>query len=337
MRRAWTGRMGGAKGMIDRCGREIDYLRISITDRCNLRCVYCMPEGGVRALAHEDVLTYEEIVRVVRLMAGMGIRHIRITGGEPMARLGCLDLAEKIHAVPGIHSLSMTTNALLLRGRVNRAQEAGIDALNISLDTVDPNVYARMTRGGDVRTVLEVIDQAVQRGMGVKVNAVPVRGMNDGGLVRLAELAREKPVCVRFIELMPVGCGADLSPVPTQEVEAKMERAFGALSPDDSVHGYGPARYVRPAGFAGSIGFISPMSHEFCGACNRVRLTADGYLKLCLNHTAGLDLRAMLRGGADDARLAGEIRAAIENKPARHGFMEEIGDREVRRMNEIGG
>lgn len=323
--------------MIDACGRKIDYVRISITDRCNLRCMYCMPEKGVSAMRHDDILTYEEIVRLVRLLARLGVRHVRVTGGEPMARLGCLGLVERIHAVPGIETISMTTNGLLLYGMVPRAKAAGIDALNVSMDTLDPQTYKKMTRGGDVSKVLSVIDDALEAGMRVKINAVPVRGMNDGDLVPLAGMARERDLCVRFIELMPVGCGAELTPVSSDEVRRRIEDAFGPAEEDARKHGFGPAKYIRPKGFAGSIGFISPMSHEFCADCNRVRLTADGFLKLCLNHTAGLDLRAMLRGGADDDTLYAALVRAIDKKPKRHGFEEEIGDREVRRMNEIGG
>ena len=323
--------------MLDDCGRRIDYLRISITDRCNLRCVYCMPEGGVSTLRHSDILTYEEILRLTGLLTRLGVRHLRVTGGEPMARRGCLDLVQRLHGLLGVETIAMTTNALLLRGRVAEARAAGLDALNISLDTLDPATYAAMTRGGRVEDVLSVIDDAVSLGMRVKVNAVPVRGMNDHQLAALATLARDREIHVRFIELMPVGCGAGLSPVPSDEVLKRMEAAFGPLAPDTARHGFGPARYVRPEGFAGSIGVISPMSHEFCDTCNRVRLTADGYLKLCLNHQAGLDVRALLREGADDAALLEALRAAIARKPSRHGFLEEIGDREERRMNEIGG
>ena len=323
--------------MLDDCGRRIDYLRISITDRCNLRCVYCMPEGGVSTLRHSDILTYEEILRLTGLLTRLGVRHLRVTGGEPMARRGCLDLVQRLHGLRGVETIAMTTNALLLRGRVAEARAAGLDALNISLDTLDPATYAAMTRGGRVEDVLSVIDDAVSLGMRVKVNAVPVRGMNDHQLAALATLARDREIHVRFIELMPVGCGAGLSPVPSDEVLKRMEAAFGPLAPDTARHGFGPARYVRPEGFAGSIGVISPMSHEFCDTCNRVRLTADGYLKLCLNHQAGLDVRALLREGADDEALLEALRAAIARKPSRHGFLEEIGDREERRMNEIGG
>ena len=323
--------------MLDACGRTIDYVRISITDRCNLRCVYCMPESGVSCLKHEDILTFEEIERVVRAMQRLGVRYVRVTGGEPMARLGCLELVERIHRIPGIEEIAMTTNGILLDGQVARARDAGLDALNISLDTLDPETYRRITRGGEVDKVLRVIDDALAAGLRVKINAVPVREWNEAGLTELAAMARDRDISVRFIELMPVGCGAGLSPIPSDELEARMAAAFGVLERDESHHGYGPARYVRPVGFRGSIGFISPMSHEFCDRCNRVRLTADGFLKLCLNHRAGVDLRALLREGVTDAGLERTLRDAIVHKPRRHGFTEEIEDREIRRMNEIGG
>lgn len=323
--------------MRDLCGREIDYVRVSITDRCNLRCVYCMPEKGVASMRHGDVLTYEEIVRTVRSLATLGIRHVRVTGGEPMARRGCLDLVERIHAIPGIETVSMTTNGLLLAGRVAWAREAGLDALNISLDTLNPDTYRRITRGGDVAQVLQTMDEALSLGMQVKVNAVPVRGLNEDGLTALAALARKHPIQVRFIELMPLGCGAALEPIPSDEIVAMMSSAFGPMQSDAQCHGFGPAQYFRPEGFAGSIGVISPMSHAFCGQCNRVRLTADGFLKLCLNHTAGLDVRALLRSGTDDHALLEALREAIWHKPLRHGFTEAIDDRESRRMNQIGG
>ena len=323
--------------MLDACGRTIDYVRISITDRCNLRCVYCMPQEGVACLRHEDILTFEEIERVVRALQRLGVRFVRVTGGEPMARLGCLNLVERIHHIPGIEEIAMTTNGLLLDGQVARAKEAGLDALNISLDTLDPDTYRRMTRGGELEKVLRVMDDALAAGLRVKINAVPVREWNENGLTALAALARDRAICVRFIELMPVGCGAGLSPIPSDELEAQMAAAFGPLSRDESHHGYGPARYVRPEGFQGSIGFISPMSHEFCDRCNRVRLTADGFLKLCLNHRAGLDLRKLLREGVDGEELESALRDAIAHKPRRHGFTEDIEDREIRRMNEIGG
>ena len=323
--------------MLDACGRNINYVRISITDRCNLRCIYCMPETGVTSFAHSEILSYEEIIRLVRLLSQLGVHHIRITGGEPMARRGCLDFVSSIHQIEGIESISMTTNALLLHGCVDKAYQAGLRALNISMDTLDPEIYRQMTRGGDVKKVLSVIDDALALGMQVKINAVPVRGMNEEGLCELAALAKDRDLCVRFIELMPVGCGANLTPIPSDEVREMMIAAFGECGEDKQKHGFGPAKYIHPQGFKGSIGFISPISHEFCAECNRVRVTADGYLKLCLNHTAGADLRAMLRSGASDDALLDVLRSAILRKPTRHGFEENISDREVRRMNEIGG
>lgn len=323
--------------MRDQYGRTIDYLRISITDKCNLRCVYCMPERGVEAMAHEELLTYEEIERVVRLLAARGVRFLRLTGGEPMARRGCLELVRLLAAVPGIEDVGMTTNGILLAGRMDEARQAGLRSVNISLDTLDPEAYARITRGGDVAKVLQAVDEAVACGLRVKLNAVPVRELNENGLMELAAMARERPIDVRFIELMPVGCGAGLSPIPSDEIEARLTEAFGPLTADEARHGWGPARYVRPTGFSGSIGLISAMSHEFCDACNRVRLTAEGFLKLCLNHAAGLDVRALLRSGAPDAELDAALAAAIERKPQRHGFHEDISDREARRMNQIGG
>lgn len=323
--------------MLDRFGRGIEYLRVSVTDRCNLRCVYCMPEGGVESLAHADILTFEEIGRVVKAAARLGIRAVRLTGGEPMARRGCLELVEEISQIEGIERVAMTTNGLLLKGRMAEAKTSGLSAINVSLDTLSPDTYRRLTRGGDVSGVLAAIDEALACGLQVKVNAVPVRGFNDRELTDLAALARTKPVDVRFIELMPLGCGAALEAVPTDAVRRMMEAAFGPLTPDTGVHGFGPASYVRPEGFVGSLGFIGAVSHEFCDRCNRVRLTADGQLKLCLNHQCGVDLRALLRSGADDDAILCALRDAIAKKPQRHGFGEDIDDREKRRMNEIGG
>ncbi len=323
--------------MIDNCGRSIDYLRISVTDRCNLRCVYCMPENGVFGMRHEEILNFEEITRLVRILASLGIKHLRITGGEPMVRRNCLDLVSRLHAVEGIESISMTSNGLLLCGRAGELKNAGISALNLSIDTLDPGRYSLLTRGGDLKKVLKTLHQALDAGLNVKVNTVLIRGLNDNDLVDLAGLAQKDPVSVRFIELMPIGQAKHLQTIPPDELLRLLSEKFGRGRVDDSLHGYGPARYIRYPGFAGSIGLISAVSHEFCSSCNRVRLTADGQLKLCLNHTKGLDLRAMLRSGASDNDILQAIQDAIEHKPERHGFLDTIDDREKRRMNTIGG
>ena len=323
--------------MIDGLGRTIEYLRISVTDRCDLRCVYCMPECGVPALSHDDILRYEEIERIVTAMARLGVKHLRVTGGEPMTRRGCLDLIAGLRAIPGIESVAMTSNGTLLRGRIDEAKAAGLSSLNISLDTLQPDIYKKITRGGKLDEVLETLEEALRSELPLKLNVVPLRGWNESELVSLARLAQDRPLCVRFIELMPLGCARELEPVPQDELLAMLEEAFGPLHPDGTPRGHGPARYWKPAGFVGSLGMISALSHEFCGDCNRVRLTADGQLKLCLNHVAELDLRGLLRCGADDRELEKAICAAIAGKPARHGFLNEIGDREERSMNEIGG
>ncbi|MCR5662355.1 MAG: GTP 3',8-cyclase MoaA [bacterium] len=323
--------------MIDGHGRTIDYLRLSITDRCNLRCLYCMPSEGVAEALHEDILRFEEILRLVQVLANLGIRHVRVTGGEPTVRRGYIDLISALHELDGIASVSMTSNGILLADMIPELKAAGLDALNLSIDTVNPAAYARITRGGDVNKVLRTLHGSLEAGIPVKLNAVPLRGFNEDSLIELAAFAKEKPISVRFIELMPIGCGQEFCPIPEDEVKQLLEKAYGKLYPESSVYGRGPASYCRPEGFSGTLGFISAVSHEFCGLCNRIRLTADGQLKLCLNHSAKLDLREMLRTGATDAELTAAIQAAAPHKPARHEFNQYISDREGRRMNEIGG
>ena len=323
--------------MTDNTGRSIDYLRISLTDRCDLRCIYCIPESGVCAMEHAQILSFEEILRIVGIMTGLGLKHIRLTGGEPMVRRGCLELAERLHALEGVESISMTSNGILLKDRVHRARLSGISSLNISLDALNPSVYSRLTRGGDVSRVLCTLQQALEEGLNVKVNAVPVRGFNEEELIPIARLAQHDALCVRFIELMPIGYGAQAERIPYGEVAKMLKEAFGEPVDDTQAYGHGPARYVKYPGFRGSVGFISAVSHEFCATCNRVRLTADGRLKLCLNHEKGLDLRSLLRKGADDSEIREMIRSAIAQKPERHAFYEQISDQELRSMNAIGG
>ena len=323
--------------MIDLLGRTIDYARISVTDKCNLRCRYCMPEQGVELLSHEDLLTFEEIQRVAACFSRLGIHTLRVTGGEPMARRGCLDLIRMLKQTEGIRRVTMTSNGILLRGRVAEAKAAGLDGLNLSIDALTPEVYAAVTRCGDVRYVLAVIQEAVDLGLPLRLNAVPLRGVNEKELTGLAALARDLPVDVRFIELMPVGCGASQAGIPVAEVRKMLEAAFGPLQPDEAPHGQGPAVYGKPAGFKGSIGLIAAVSDTFCGRCNRIRLTPEGRLKLCLNRSAGEDLRAMMRAGCTDEELTETLRREILQKPPHHGFGENIPDRDARKMNQIGG
>ncbi|MCQ2454223.1 MAG: radical SAM protein [Clostridia bacterium] len=270
-------------------------------------------------------------------MTQLGVHAVRLTGGEPMARKGCLDLVEQLNSLPGIDYIAMTTNGILLKDCMEEAAKRGLNAVNISLDTLDACNFSRLTRNGHVEDVLKAVHEAVRCGLKVKINAVPVRDFNEEGLVAVAALAKDLPVDVRFIELMPVGCGAELRPIPMDEVRQRLEDAFGTMMTDETRHGYGPAGYMKPQGFKGSLGLIGAVSHEFCDRCNRVRITPEGILKLCLNHSAGLDLRALLRSGASDEEIADKMRDAILHKPVHHGFSEAVEDREQRRMNQIGG
>lgn len=325
--------------MIDGQGRSIDYLRISVTDRCNLRCIYCMPPEGVEWMPHSDMLSYEEIIRLCTLFVRRGIRKVRLTGGEPLARRDLSQLVAGIKAVDGIESIAMTTNGIELAGQLPDLLAAGLTAVNISLDTLDRAQYAAITRRDKLPQALEGLRAALDApGLRVKLNCVPM-GENDGQLVPLAELARDHDLAVRYIELMPIGLGGNLPGRTEEEVRAKLEGAFGPLTPCGDYLGAGPGHYFTASGFQGKIGFISAMTHQFCHQCNRVRLTATGFLKTCLQYETGVDLRALLRGGASDGELDGAIAAAILQKPLRHHFCDAAGQREDERhnMNQIGG
>ncbi len=305
--------------MRDALGRTIDYLRVSITDRCNLRCRYCQPDG-VEPVGHADILTYEEIERLAGVFVSLGVTKLRITGGEPLARRGWFELLERLRRVPGIERLTMTTNGVALTPWIEHLAALKLDGLNISLDSVDRAVYAHMTGCDALDEVLTALDAALDAGIPVKLNCVPVRGVNEHGLVGVAALAEARPVDVRFIELMPMGAGAALAGMSGDEVLERLAARYPGLAPDPARPGSGPARYYRAPGLAGRIGFIDALSHRFCADCNRVRLTSQGYLKLCLGRDDGLDLRALLRGGADDGELRAQIERAVRAKPACHAF-----------------
>ena len=325
--------------MIDGRGRSIDYLRISVTDRCNLRCVYCMPPEGVEWMPHDDMLSYEEIIRLCTLFARRGIRKVRLTGGEPLARKGLAQLVAGIKAIDGIESIAMTTNGIALADQLPDLLAAGLTAVNVSLDTLDRAQYAAITRRDKLPQALEGLYAALDApGLRVKLNCVPM-GDNDEQLVPLAALARDHDLAVRYIELMPIGLGGDLPGRTEEQVRAKLEAAFGPMTPCDDSLGAGPGHYFTVPGFVGKIGFISAMTHQFCHQCNRVRLTATGFLKTCLQYETGVDLRALLRSGAGDEAIDQAIAAAILQKPLRHHFCDAAGQREDERhnMNQIGG
>ena len=316
--------------MTDGFGRTIDYLRISVTDKCNLRCKYCMPPEGVEHLPHEEVLTLEEIARLAKILAGLGIRKVRLTGGEPRVRKNLLWLVKALKEDAGIEEVAMTTNGILFAPQARAYREAGLDSINISLDTLEEDEFAEITGKRELSRVLAAMDAAYEQGLKVKINCVPVREWNEEQLVRLALLAKDRKTDVRFIELMPIGCGKKYEGIPSEEILEKLERVYGKAEEQRNTEEQenagqgagkgtdryvGPARYVRFPGFAGKIGFISPLSHKFCSECNRIRLTCEGRLKLCLHYQNGVELKPLLRSGASDEEIAETVREAVLKKP----------------------
>ncbi|GHV29785.1 GTP 3',8-cyclase MoaA [Spirochaetia bacterium] len=314
--------------MIDRYGRIIDYLRISVTDRCNLRCVYCMPAEGVPWKPHGDMLSFEEILRLCAVMAGLGINKVKITGGEPLVRKGVAGFIMRLRTIPGIEQVTITTNGLLLEEFFDEAGGVIVDGVNISLDTLDPERFSKVTRttpgafanGQGLPAILRALDRAQSLGIPVKLNCVPIRGFNEADLPGMAALARTKALTVRFIELMPLGSGDALEPIPGAEVAALLERVYGAMVPYSGKLGNGPAEYYILPGFAGKIGFINAVSEGFCEHCNRLRLSSSGVLMPCLSSDSGMDLRSLLRGGASDADLRAAVAELAAQKPPSHNF-----------------
>ncbi|HUF50312.1 MAG TPA: GTP 3',8-cyclase MoaA [Longimicrobiales bacterium] len=327
-------------GMTDGFGRRIEYLRISVTDKCNLRCVYCMPEHGLPWLGRADILSYEEIAHIVRVMAGMGLRRIRLTGGEPLVRRDLPRLVDMLRIIPGIDDIALSTNAVLLPELARPLRDAGVGRVNISLDSLRPDrIDAIARRPGSHLAVMAGITAAEQAGFApIKINAVIMRGRNDDEIEDFARITIERPWHVRFIEVMPVGENLDVSAheyVPALEMLARV-RAIGSLMPVTGPAGNGPATYFRFDGAAGTVGVITPMSHNYCERCNRMRLTADGKLRPCLFGDIETDLRAPLRAG--DA-LEPLVRQTLRIKPERHHLIQgsATGSGGLRALSQIGG
>lgn len=308
--------------MNDPHGRSIDYLRISITDRCNLRCIYCMPTEGIKPLSHSDILSYDEIVRIVRIAAPIGIRKVRITGGEPLARKGVAHLITSLKKIKGIENLSLTTNGVLLESLAIELKEAGLDRVNVSIDSLDPERYREITRGGSLDVVLKGIEKAESAGLKpVKINMVPIRGFNDDEIGDFARLTLSNSYQVRFIEFMPIGARENWSQekyIPVDEIRAIVDEV-GRLTPV-KVRKSGPARYFRFDNAPGVVGFINAVTHEFCKDCNRLRLTSDGKLRPCLFSDTEVDMKGPLRSGASDVEIKKLIEHAIEVKPEKHNI-----------------
>ena len=317
--------------MIDRLGRSITYLRISVTDKCNLRCRYCMPEDGVCKKSHADMLTEDEFITAVEAAAALGITKVRITGGEPLVRKNIVSICRRTAAVEGIEEVCLTTNGILLPQLAKPLKEAGVKRLNLSLDTLDPEKYAYITRIGQIGDFRAGLDAAFEAGFEkIKVNAVLIGGFNDDEIEALAALTLEYPLDVRFIELMPMYDSGDFGPeayVPYSRVLEKLPDAVAV--PKDG----GVAKLYRLPGARGNIGLISPVSAHFCGDCNRIRLTADGKLKPCLHSADEYSLK-----GLDFSGMKAVLEEAIWNKPQWHGDLDAAHRSQAgRNMNEIGG
>ena len=322
--------------MFDSTRREIHYLRLSVTDLCNLRCRYCMPDG-VEKLEREAVLTYEEFLRLAALFAQCGIDTVRVTGGEPLVRKNVAQLVSGLKAIPGIRKVTMTTNGILLAQQLPALLAAGLDSVNISLDTLRPEVFRQITARDEFAAVQAGLQAALESGIPVKLNCVPQAGVNEGELEDLAALAENCPLQVRFIEMMPIGYGAAMPCISGPELRQRFARRWPELQPlTEAAFGDGPAVYYTVPGWQGSIGFIAAVHGKFCASCNRVRLTSQGFLRPCLASEAGCDLRALLRSGADDTQLLAAIRETIWAKPREHHF-EDSSMPATRGMYRIGG
>jgi cyclic pyranopterin phosphate synthase len=362
--------------MRDSYGRDINYARISITDRCNLRCVYCMPAaacGGAEVLrpqkqqaSQDTYLSAAEILRICAVFADLGICDLRVTGGEPLVRSDAADIVRELKKIPGIRRVSLTTNAQLLGGMAASLKAAGLDRINVSLDTLDAAVYRSITRGGDLALTLAGIDAALAGGFSpVKVNCVLLERDRRDDALGIAALARDQDIRVRLIEMMPIGMGVNFAGVSGGEVRRTLEETYGPWEPVGadagvsgsaasaagsggepwlaaSLAGSGPARYGRFQGFREAVGFISPLSDRFCGKCNRVRLSSSGFLRSCLHGEAGINLRTALEQ-QDDGQLRDDIISAVNSKAAGHCFsitadrQEQAGQAGSAFMSQIGG
>ncbi|GAC1448777.1 MAG: GTP 3',8-cyclase MoaA [Vulcanimicrobiaceae bacterium] len=334
------GTPGKIAPLADAFARPITYLRVSVTDRCNLRCTYCMPEAGLPWIPKAEILTFEEIERIVAAAAVAGVRSIRLTGGEPLVRRDLASLVRALAAIEGIDDIALSTNGLLLAEHADELARAGLRCANISLDTLRADRFATIARRPGLDRVLAGIDAAIAAGLHpIKLNCVVMRGVNDDELLDFAELTRDRDLFVRFIELMPVveNAGAQKNEyVSASETLARIGER-GELQPVAGPGGNGPARYFGFAGARGAIGVISPLSHDYCDTCNRVRLTADGRLRLCLFGDYHIDLRTPVRAGADREELTALFRGGMLIKPERHHLeLGEAGSR-MRAFSEIGG
>ncbi|MGG7144621.1 GTP 3',8-cyclase MoaA [Clostridium nigeriense] len=323
--------------MRDKYGREVDYLRISLTDRCNLRCVYCMEEEGSNFFKNEEKLTKDEICKIVSVSAKLGIKKIRLTGGEPLVRNDIVELMEKINNIPEIEEIYLTTNGIILEEKVEVLKKVGLKGVNISLDSLKEEMFHKLTRLGDLKKVLSAIDKCLELGIKVKLNTVMIKGMNEDEILDFVKLTLKKNIDVRFIELMPIGIGSKYKGVSNEEIKELINENYKDIEEVRRNKTDGPATYIKLKDGKGQIGFISAISNCFCENCNRIRLTSEGFLKQCLHFNYGIDLRKLIRSGASEEEILNLIKDNIFNKPEKHLFLEKSKDKELKFMNQIGG
>ena len=328
--------------LIDPFNRSIRYLRVSVTDRCNYRCFYCMPSQGLEWEQRKEFLSYEELTRVIRLFSELGVDKVRLTGGEPLVRQGLLGFVSELNKLPGIHDLSMSSNAHLLADQAQALAEAGISRVNISLDSLDPGVFRQITRNGELQPVLQGIDAALDAGMHpVKINMVVMKGLNDQEIEPMLDYALERGADLRYIETMPIGEAGIQGTnyyFPAEQILERLKQHLGAeLIPAKGGKGAGPARYYQVNAGPVRVGVISALSRHFCDDCNRVRLTARGDLVLCLGQEDRASLRDPMREGATDDEMKQVILQAIARKPRSHEFNDDASKVSLRHMSSLGG
>lgn len=323
--------------MKDKFGRKIDYLRLSVTDNCNLRCIYCMEENTTDFLKVQSKLTDDEILKIVEASASLGVKKIRITGGEPLVRPGIVELIGKIKNIEGIEEIYLTTNATLLHDKVEILAKNGLNGVNISLDSLNKERFNSITRLGGFEKVMDSIDECIKYKLKVKLNTVIVNDINADEILDFVKLTVKKSIDVRFIELMPIGAGKVYKGMSNEEVLDVIKNNYTNLEEVGSTKNGGPAKYIRVNKAIGKVGFISAMSNCFCEDCNRIRVTPEGFLKQCLHFDYGVSLRDLIRNGITQEKLKEVIKENIYNKPEKHLFNQNSDHEEIRFMNKIGG
>lgn len=321
--------------MTDKYGRIIDYMRVSIIDRCNLRCQYCMPTD-IKWIPPQEILSLEEITEICRQASQIGIKKIKVTGGEPLIRKGRVDLIRMLKEIPGIEQVTLTTNGVLLAQYAEQLNNAGLDAINVSLDTLDPEKYLKITQSDALADVLDGISAIEKYDIPLKINSVLQRGVNDSDWQELIGLAKDRRIDVRFIEMMPIGHGKQFDPISNAEILQKLREHYGAVEEVEKVRGNGPATYCHIPAFTGNIGFISAIHGKFCSACNRIRLTSTGQIKPCLCYEDHISLKEAVRSGRTD-EIQKLLLSAIDRKPDGHRFDESEMITEKHEMAQIGG